>query len=183
MRSLLLVGFCSVACAPGLNHVRQGQSTEPEWRTLESPAPVRASPEPRPSTLAVFELSDQVGVLETDAQRRLSQYTSLRVAELMPFNLVPSSDIKRALLDAKAEGFQSCYDEACQIAIGKALAAEKVLNLSWFKSGESCRLTATLYDLRTEVSDAAATVPSRCVEAHLLSEVDALVEKLASRFR
>ena len=54
---------------------------------------------------------------------------------------------------AKAESHQDCYDQSCQIELGKAVAAHKSLSSRLVKIGDSCSLQSQIYDLRTETTE------------------------------
>ena len=58
--------------------------------------------------------------------------------------------------EQKKETYKSCYDQSCQIEMGRELAAEKTLATWVLKVGETCQVTATLYDLKKGTTELAA---------------------------
>ncbi len=95
------------------------------------------------------------------------------------FRVVPRSTIRDWISRQKANSYKDCYDEACQIELGKALAAQKTLVSDWAAIGSSCVLTTKLIDLRSEVAEAPAQASGPCTEAGLA----AAIEEVASRLR
>ncbi len=70
------------------------------------------------------------------------------------------------------------YDAACQSELGKALAAEKMITVKLLRLGATCAMTGTLFDLRSETTEQAATTRTGSGESDLLGGVDSLVEQL-----
>lgn len=62
----------------------------------------------------------------------------------------------------KAESYKSCYDDSCQIELGKALAATHILRTKITRFGSRCVLNGELIDLRKEVAVAAASSRGDC---------------------
>ena len=79
---------------------------------------------------------------------------------------------------AQLESYRPCSDSACQIELGKALAAKKMLTTKVLRLGTACAMTATLYDLATETAEAAAAVRSGCSKSALVDGVDQLISVL-----
>jgi len=77
-----------------------------------------------PAILAVFELQSSVKLSRRDASA-LDDYLSTRLARRGRYSVVPRSDVQHALREKKAESYQACYAESCQIEIGKELAAQR----------------------------------------------------------
>jgi hypothetical protein len=117
--------------------------------------------------VAVFEIKNSANVSSEDLLT-LYGLIGTELAATGQFSVVPNSDIKRALRDKKAESYNDCYDESCQIEIGKELAAEMTLATSIKKLGRYCIVSMQLYNLRTGASDRGATQRSSCRSDELL---------------
>ena len=117
--------------------------------------------------VAVFEIKNSANVSSEDLLT-LYGLIGTELAATGQFSVVPNSDIKRALRDKKAESYNDCYDESCQIEIGKELAAEMTLATSIKKLGRYCIVSMQLYNLRTGASDRGATQKSSCQSDELL---------------
>jgi hypothetical protein len=149
-----------------------------------SPVPPPPDPRPAPGTgpvVAVFDIEDSAGLLEPAESSQLTDYLAARVAATAGFRVVPRAQLRASLSEAKSEGYASCFDEACQIELGRALAAEKSLSTKLLRVGTSCAIVVSLFDLRTETAEKAATVRTDCSEAALLGAVDQIAAQLAPR--
>ena len=92
---------------------------------------------------------------------------------------VPRSDIKSKLQKLKAESFDACYDESCQIEIGKELAAQKSVSATWTQVGGTCQLLVKLYDLRKAYSEFSNTISAACTETGLAKAFEKVRLQLA----
>jgi hypothetical protein len=70
--------------------------------------------------------------------------------------------IKDQISTMKKESYKSCYDDSCQIELGKAMAASHILRSRITRFGRRCVLNAELIDLRSEVTMAAASSQGDC---------------------
>src|SRR5688572_30402220 len=80
--------------------------------------------------------------------------------------------------EAKKESYQECFDETCQIEIGKAVSASKLVATKIIEIGEQCIITSTMYDLRTETTDRADHVKGGCGEAMLALTLEQVAAKI-----
>jgi hypothetical protein len=138
----------------------------------------KAAPSPsgeRP-TLAVFDVQDVSRTLDANTLEQLSDYVVARLATR--FRVVPRTELRTQLVATKAEGLSSCFDERCQIELGKAVAAQKALAVKVLRTPETCTLAATVFDLRTETAEDAATERTPCTSQGLLDGVDRLAPQL-----
>ena len=97
------------------------------------------------------------------------------------YRTVPLNQIRAHLRASQAESFRACYDEACQIELGKAVAATKALSATWDQVDERCVLSVKLYDLQSELAEFSSTPDAACTEAGLKSAIEALGAALKSR--
>ncbi|MEQ9499901.1 MAG: PEGA domain-containing protein [Deltaproteobacteria bacterium] len=137
-----------------------------------------AQPDARP-VVAVFPIQDSSGRLQADATTQLTDYLGVKIAESGGYIVVPRKDIEAALAAAKAESYQACYDQACQIEIGKELAAQKIVHTQIVQVGDQCAVTATLYDLRIAATDRATSEKGGCGDNELVASIEAVARKLA----
>ena len=139
------------------------------------PALLRAQEKP---IVAVFDIEDQGAGLSQKTLERLSNYLGTLLAE-RGYQVVPRSQLKERLLQEKKESYKACYDEACQIEIGKELAAQKTLASQVIKLGKRCTVTLTLYDLKRAASERAGTAEGGCDEDGVVESIKDAVGKLA----
>jgi hypothetical protein len=92
---------------------------------------------------------------------------------------VPRDQLKKRLLEQKKMSYKQCYDQNCQIELGREMAAEKTLATQIIKIGSSCTVNASLYDLKKAAAETAASVKGKCDEDGLLASIDKVVGELA----
>jgi hypothetical protein len=97
------------------------------------------------------------------------------------FATVPRSEIQSRLNEEQKESYRACYDDACQIELGKAVAAQKVLISSWARFGKECILIAKLYDLRSALTESSAEAKGECDEEGLNAAIEQIGRTLRSR--
>ncbi len=136
-----------------------------------------------PQVVAVFDVRDDRPAaerLDAPTLSSLTTYLGTLLTKSGRYRVVPSSELQRALRDAKRESFEACYDERCQIEIGKALAAQLSLQTRIGRVGSSCVLTSRLFDLREEATVRAASHRGECGDDALTTGVERLVEELVN---
>jgi len=141
---------------------------------VERPAP--------PVTVPVESASPIVAVFAVDAamlkpgeRTTMTDLLTSYLTSVGRYRTVPRAEIQRALDGAKAASYRACVDEACQIELGKELAAEKVVHTKVARDKKECVTTATLYDLRTNAAERAGVARSACT----LSALSRATEELA----
>jgi TPR repeat protein len=131
------------------------------------------------AVVAVFEIMDRSPKpLKRPALEQLTEYLGAKLGESGRFLIVPTSQLREQLASAKKESYKSCFDQACQIEIGKAVAAEKSLQSELLHIGKTCVLKSSLYDLRTEVGERSASRKTACEEDALLEAVEGVAAQL-----
>lgn len=128
---------------------------------------------------AVFHIRDLSEGFETKLIGQLSEFLSAQVGQRLGFKLVPRQTMKARLVEAKADSLKACYDEACQIELGKAVAATKIVSTNLIRVGDRCVFNAIVYDLRTESADRSASAETPCADGGLLDGVRAVVSQLS----
>ncbi|MBI2375229.1 MAG: hypothetical protein HYV07_14630 [Deltaproteobacteria bacterium] len=133
-------------------------------------------PAARP-VIAVFEIHDST--LDRRLARELTQYLGARLAEHGRFRVVPDAALRERLSEGKTASYSSCFDDRCQIEIGKAVAASKSLATRVLRVGSTCTVSSSLFDLKTEAAETAASVRSSCTHEGLLDALDKIAAKLS----
>jgi hypothetical protein len=110
---------------------------------------------------------------------QLTAYLSTAMAASGRYTVVPREQLRQRLLEEKTSSYRACYDESCQIELGKAVAASKTLATQLLKVGSQCVVTANLFDLKTETSVRAAKVNTECLPQALLKALDEVSEQLS----
>src|SRR5262245_12096830 len=141
-----------------------------------SPAKARAEK----SVIAVFDIYDArpKGKFSTQELQQWTMYLMAKLAEGQSYRVVPREQVVAAISGTKKDTYKACYDEQCQIELGKELAAEKSLGTQIIRIGDRCVITSTLYDLRTAVSERAATKRATCDQNAIADALDAVVDSL-----
>lgn len=140
-------------------------------------APVLA----KPQVLAVFQIEDQRPTpMNAKTAGSLTNYLATLLAQKPDrFKVVPQTDLARALRDQKRESLQECFDENCQIELGKAVAAERSLSTRISKLGSRCVITSTLFDLTAETTERAASFKGQCTEDDFTAGIESIVKILS----
>jgi hypothetical protein len=128
--------------------------------------------------VAVFDLEDRGSGLSQGVLDNLTDYLSVLLAE-SGYQVIPRDKIRERLKGEQAETFKECYDQSCQIEMGRELAAQKILATRILKIADTCQLTATLYDLRRAATEKAASSEATCDEKSLLGALKVIASKLA----
>ena len=188
----VVLAALAAGCGGGLKYIQTNLRTESQWRPLEgTSAPVlaarRAEPPPtevplrkidiRGKFVAVFDIQDQSKVLSRTELDGLTDYLAGKLAEGGLFHVVPREEIKKRLLEQKKDSYKQCYNQSCQIEIGREIAAQKTLSLKISPIGSSCIVTAALYDLKKAATDATATTRGTCAKDDYLSQIEKIVDK------
>jgi hypothetical protein len=155
-------------------------------REKRAAAELAAKKEPPQTTrartiVAVFDLEGEGSGFDAPTLEALSDYLATRVALSGSYGLVPRSDLRQLIVQQKAESYRECYDEACRIELGRALAAQKSLSPRLIRAGETCVVGIVLYDLSQEIAERATTVRERCAEESILDAIDRAVQDIEVR--
>jgi formylglycine-generating enzyme required for sulfatase activity len=145
--------------------------------TLVLGAPARSPADERP-IVAVFRIQDRGANLNAVLVESLTEYLAASIAEGGVLRVVPTTDIRRLLAEKKRESYKSCYDQKCQIELGRELSAGKSLSASILRFGESCTVTATLYDLKTQATDISSKARGPCSESGYTDSIDRVSSKI-----
>lgn len=138
--------------------------------------PCVASAGERP-IVAVFDMEDRGSGLDKEVLANLTDYLASLLAE-GGYQVIPRDQIRERLTGEQKESYKACYDQACQIELGRELAAQKSLATQILKIGKTCRVTATLYDLKKSAAERGATAGGACQEDLLLGALEEIAAKL-----
>ncbi len=130
--------------------------------------------------LAVFDMEDRGAGLAPETLTNLTDYLAVLMAE-GGYQVVPRDQIKARLKAQAAESMKDCYDQSCQVELGRELAAQKTLATQIFKIGSMCRVTGTMFDLRKAATDKAASTKSKCTEEDLGEALEKIAKKLTGK--
>jgi hypothetical protein len=130
--------------------------------------------------VAVFDVADPSQRFPAETLVQLTDYLAARLTEFASFKVVPRDQLRRQLLDEKSGTYQACFEQSCQIELGKALAAQKSLATKLLRVGTKCAITGVLFDLRSETTDRSTTVRTECSDDALMDGMDQLSRQLGS---
>jgi hypothetical protein len=161
------------------------------------PPPPAAPPPPAPTALvagaktkdwiiAVMEVED----LNAKSRRRrvdkglvrnLGDQLRIFIAQA-GVRTIDKSSQDRALFEQlsqlKKDSYKACYDDSCQIELGKALAASHILRSRITKFGKKCVLNGELIDLKAEVTVKAASAQGACEAEGFLTMCERVAQDL-----
>ena len=137
-----------------------------------------ATADARQPIVAVFNVEAKGVALTDETLDRLSDYLGSTLVATGRYQIVPRSQIKSRLGQQKQDSYKRCYEQSCQIDIGRELAAQKALTTQLIKLGTSCRISLTLYDLKTSTAESAATGSAECTEDALVTALETAVKQL-----
>ena len=134
--------------------------------------------QPKKPIVAVFTIEDKGTRLKKKLLDRLSDFLAVTLAATGKYRVVPRDQLKKRLVAQKKRSYKKCYDQTCQIEIGKELAAQKSLSTVVMKLGSKCIVTSVLYNLRTAASESGASSEGGCSEDAIVASIKAVVRRL-----
>ncbi|MBI4815807.1 MAG: hypothetical protein HY791_06105 [Deltaproteobacteria bacterium] len=177
---------CTSDALAKLGHGRRDDTApEPEISVttgsgLDPPEDPKAS---NRTVAAVFDIEDRTGALDRASLDQAADYLAAKLSEEELFDVIPRGQLRASLADQKRQSYKSCFDEACQVELGKALAAEVSITTKALRVGSKCSVTLAVYNLRTETAAQAATAKSECTADGLTEAIDVLVQRLRTQSR
>ena len=140
--------------------------------------PVAAVAQSGPPTIAVFDVETKGVALPLGVIDSLSDYVATRMTESGKYQAVPRDTLKARLIEQKKSSYKQCYDQSCQIELGREMAAHKTLATRVAKLGGECRVSMNVYDLLKAASEAAATGSGACTEAGIFAALDEALTRM-----
>lgn len=138
-----------------------------------------ACPDASAWVLAVMNMrgsQDDGRVLEAMTRQLRTSATERRLKVVS--SSAQDQELERLVNEAKAESFKECYDEACQVELGKALAASHLLVSSLERFGGQCTVAWEILELKGETTVCGSSQRGRCDDAGLLESLDAVRGRL-----
>ena len=150
-------------------------------RHIEQPPPVPIEDRVKKdrSIVAVFPIQDSAGGFPEKTLEQLTEYLAVQLTNKIGYKVVPGDQLRGRMIEAKKDGYKACYDQSCQIELGRAVAAQKSISAKLLKIGNKCAITVSVYDLKSESSERAASVHTDCSSDALLIGVDNISGELA----
>lgn len=130
--------------------------------------------------VAVFDMEDRGAGLDQEVLANLTDYLASLLAE-GGYQVIPRDQIRERLTGKQKESYKSCYDQSCQIELGRELAAQKVLATQILKIGKTCQVTSNIYDLKRSATEMAANASAECDVDSLLGAVRTVAAKLSGQ--
>jgi hypothetical protein len=142
------------------------------------PCKTAGSPVAQPLVLAVFDIEDRTGSMSAGFLSQLTDYLATRLGEGGRFRVVPRATVQQRIRSSKRGSYRKCYDEACQVELGRELAASKIVSARILSIGGECRFTLQLYDLARAATDATSSVKTACHTKALPEAIDLAVRRI-----
>ncbi len=142
--------------------------------TVSAKTPLASRP-----IVAVFDVQTARLKLADDLRQTLSDQAATELAAMARYRVVPRAQLRARLRQEKRASYRSCFESACQVAIGRELAAQKSLALTISKIGSRCQVSAVLYDLKSAASERAANASGACSEDGYLTALRQVIGELA----
>ena len=137
--------------------------------------------------LAVMDIHDESGQLSPGLLDALANLLRLELAKTRAYRVVERGRqeelTRKAIKEQKKESHKACYDQSCQIPLGKTLAADTILACSVTTLGPTYLLGCRLIDLTSETSFGAGLAECTMDAASLVAVAGKLVEQLVDKGR
>jgi len=131
-----------------------------------------------PPVVAVFEIENRGSPLSKDELTALTDYLGTKLGEQGEYQIIPRQEIRKRLVEQKKASFKACYDQSCQIEVGREMAAQFTVSASISKVGSTCIITSAMYDLRKAATYRTGTAKGKCTADDLLTAVERIAAKL-----
>jgi formylglycine-generating enzyme required for sulfatase activity len=131
--------------------------------------------------VAVFNIQTRGVQLEESTLQNLSDFLADRLAATGRFLIVPRDQLRKRLTEQKKKSYKACFDQSCQIELGRELAAQKSLASRVMKLGSKCVVSVTLFDLRKAATDRGATAEGGCDVDGIMASIKGVAAKLGGK--
>jgi len=128
--------------------------------------------------VAVFLIENRGTSLSPDELASLSDYLGTRLGEGGQYQIVPREQIRQRLIAQKLSSHKACFDQSCQIEIGRELAAQYTVSAGIGRVGSQCIITAAIYDLKKAATFKTASAKASCLQDALVEAVDQVASRL-----
>ena len=139
--------------------------------------------EARQPIVAVFNVEVK-GVKSVDdgAADRFADFVTARLASSGQFQVVPRSQVKARLFQDKSESYKECFEQSCQVELGRELAAEKTVSIQVLGMADTCTVNLVLYDLDRSTTEAASSDDGTCTERGVVDTLKSAVARLEANW-
>jgi hypothetical protein len=131
--------------------------------------------------VAVFPIEAKQVKIRRKTLEVLNVFLPARMAASGAFQIVPRRELADRMRQQKKASYKLCYDQKCQIELGRELAAQKTLSTQIMKIGKKCVVTSSLYDLKKAATERGATFEGKCSEEGLMISVKNIVCQLSQK--
>jgi len=131
--------------------------------------------------VAVFPIEAKQVKIRRKTLEVLNVFLPARMAASGAFQIVPRRELADRMRQQKKASYKLCYDQKCQIELGRELAAQKILSTQIMKIGKKCVMTSSLYDLKKAATEHGATFEGKCSEEELMISVKNVVSQLSRK--
>ena len=121
--------------------------------------------------VAVFPIEAKRVKIRRKTLEVLNVFLPARLAASGAFQVVPRRELADRMRQQKKASYKLCYDQKCQIELGRELAAQKILSTQIMKIGKKCVMTSSLYDLKKAATERGAPFEGKCSEEGLMIAV------------
>lgn len=121
----------------------------------------------RPVVVAIFEIETRRVRLDRELLEGLSNLLRSSLAQSGNFQVIPQANLRALLNQQKSESHKACFDQVCQIELGRELAAQKILSTTITRFGDRCAVSSVLFDLMRGASERSANQSGGCGEPAL----------------
>lgn len=165
--------------------VKQSPPPPPPPPTSPPPPPAGLRPDVGKWVIAVMDVEDVNAEEKTGIDRGLVRNLGDQLRIFIAQNGVRTIDrsaqeraLKEVIAEAKSDSYKECYDDSCQVELGKALAATHILRSRITRFGSRCVLNAEMIDLRAEVTVKAASARGNCEAEGFLTMSEEVAKSL-----
>jgi hypothetical protein len=130
--------------------------------------------------VAVFDILDPGGSFPAATLTQMTEYFAVQVTEVIGYKVVPRDQLAKHIAESKAGSFESRIAAEYQVELGRAMAAQKILTTKVHQLGDKCVLSATVFDLKTEIAEQALTQDAGCSTGALMEGLKLLAGKFVA---
>lgn len=148
-------------------------------------APSARGDEPKP-TVAVFPIDLAAAGVEkkpSGLSEALSSLVGSALVRSGRFFVAPPDQLRSRAVELKAQSYKTCFDQSCQVELGKAVAAAKIVSGKVVRIGSSCRVVLDLFDLRAERSEGSGQGRAACTPEGIEQALDGAISELVASGR
>ncbi len=112
--------------------------------------------------VAVLDIIDGDRMLRPNEWGALNELVHLDVAAKSNFVLIPRGEMRKVVKREQAQSYRECYDETCQIELGRELAAQKLVVAKILRTPARCSIGIQMLDLTSATYEATVADDVSC---------------------